>query len=52
MNNWLGDPNANYKPNLDFKQYLNTKELLEYDNYNLIKKHDIFEEFQVDGDYS
>jgi hypothetical protein len=25
VKNWLDDPRANYKPNLNFKQYLKTK---------------------------
>jgi hypothetical protein len=42
VKNWLDDPCANCKPNLDFKQYLKIKELLAKDNYNLIEKHNFF----------
>jgi hypothetical protein len=44
LKNWLDDPHANYKPNLNYKQYLKTKKLLAKDNYNLIEEHDFFEE--------
>jgi hypothetical protein len=39
VKNWLDDPQANYKPHLDFKQYLKTKKSLAKENYNLIEEH-------------
>ncbi len=48
--NWLDDPCANCKRNLELKQCLKIKEFLEEENYNLIEEHKFFEELQVDGD--
>ncbi len=39
VKNRLDDPQANYKPHLDFKQYLKTKKSLAKENYNLIEEH-------------
>ncbi len=50
VKNWLDDPHANCKPNSNFKQYLNTKESLAKENYNLIEEHNFFEKLKVDGD--
>ncbi len=49
--NWLDDPFASCKPNLELKQYLKMKEFLEKENYNLIEEHNFFEELQIDCDW-
>jgi len=47
VKNWPNDSHANYKPNLDFKQCLKTKESLVEKNYNLIEEHNFFEELEL-----
>ncbi len=50
MKNWLDDSCTNCKPNSDFKQYLKANESLVEENYNLIEKHNFFEELQGNGE--
>jgi hypothetical protein len=47
VKNWPNDLHANCKPNSNFKQCLKSKESLVEKNYNLIKKHNIFEELEL-----
>jgi hypothetical protein len=38
------------KPHLDFKQYSKVEESLGKEKYNLMEKHNLFEELKVDHD--
>ncbi len=50
VKNWLDDSCANFKQNLDFKQYLKVEDYLVEKNNNLIEEHNFFEELEIDGD--
>ncbi len=45
VKNWLNNLHANCKPNSNLKQYFLPKE-----NYDLIEKHNFFEELQLSND--